>query len=131
MAILVNSGRTARASALLAKSFYMAWGSGNSAWDTVPVDPVINNTGLIAEVGRRLVSLSGFCTPNESGNIIVPNGKFSLSGAPTNHVYLRFNFDFTDGVGENIREIGVFSDGSVVGGLISLWCRLTSIPCTS
>lgn len=119
MAILVNSGRTARASALLSKSFYMAWGNGLSAWDTTPVDPIITDTALVAEVGRRRVSLAGFCTPDNSGNIIVPNGTFTLSGTPTKNIYLRFNFDFTDGVGESIREIGVFSDCSVVGGLPS------------
>lgn len=117
MAILVNSGRHAMAAALMAKSFYLAWGSGNAGWDSSPVNPSITDTALVAEVGRHIVTVAEYCTPDNAGSIVVPNGKFTVSGTPTNNIHLLFNFDFADSVDAIIREIGVFSDSTIVSGL--------------
>ena len=112
MAILTNSGRVAMAQAIVARSIHLAWGSGDPDWDTDPVPESVNDTSLVNEVGRRLVSQAKYCTPDPAGEIIVPTGRFTESLTPTRHIYLRFNFDFTDAPTASIREVAVFS-GSV------------------
>lgn len=108
MAILTNSGRVAMAESVMARPIHLAWGSGSAAWDTTPVPETVNDTALVDEVGRRLVSQARYCTPDENGEIVVPTGRFTESATPTRHIYLRFNFDFTDAPTASIREVAVF-----------------------
>lgn len=117
MAILTNSGRSAFAAALMAKPIHIAWGSGDPAWDTTPVAVTTAATALDAEIGRRQVTIQKYCTPMVGGEIIVPTGEFTESLVPTSYIYLRFNFDFTDAPVASIREVGVFSDSTMVAGL--------------
>jgi hypothetical protein len=70
----------------------------------------VTRHALFAEVGRHKLTSSQFVTPDANGTIIVTNGKFSPSVAPTNYLYLQFVFDFTDGSGFTIRELAVFMD---------------------
>ena len=108
MAILTTSGRTAMAIAIAAQPLHLAWGSGDAAWDATPVAEPVTATALVQEVGRRAVTLTQFCTPDPDGELIVPAGRFAISATPTQHLYLRFNFDFTDASASLIREAGVF-----------------------
>lgn len=108
MAILTNSGRVAIAESIMARPIHLAWGSGDIAWDTTPVPETIDETALVDEVGRRLVSQIKYCTPDENGEIVVPTGRFIESLAPTRHLYMRFNFDFFDAPTATIREVAVF-----------------------
>ena len=120
MAILVNSGRAAMAAALMSQPFFLAWGSGGGEdWDALdtPPSPSVLATELLSETGRHLLTSANFCTQDDDGEIVVPTGRYSVSQVQTNHIYLRFNFDFEDGAGLEIREIGVFSGGSVNVGL--------------
>jgi hypothetical protein len=81
-----------------------------------PPEP-INGSSLIDEVGRRLLHSANFCTPSLNGDIIVPNGRYELSLEPTNHLHVSFKYDFPDGAGEIIRELGVFINTEVEAGL--------------
>lgn len=108
MAILTNSGRVAMAESVMVRPIHLAWGSGDPDWDTTPVPENIGDYALVNEVGRRLVSVVRYCTPDANGEIVVPTGRFSESAVPTKHLYMRFNFDFFDAPTASIREVGVF-----------------------
>lgn len=60
------------------------------------------------EVGRRKVTQTLFCSPDPTGEIVVSEGRFTVSQVPTNYLYLRFAFDFLDAQDATIRELGVF-----------------------
>ena len=108
MAVLTLAGRAAIAATLKDQPIHLAWGRGDPAWDTTPEAEPLDATGLIDEIGRRQASIVQFCTPDDNGGIIVPNGRFRESAEATNHLYCRFNFDYTEAVGETIREVGIF-----------------------
>ncbi len=99
------------------EAIHLAWGSGNPAWDDIPVAESISETALVAEVGRRIATSVRYCTPDVAGEIIVPNGRFAESATPTNHLFLRFNFDFSDAPLATIREIGIFIGTTLVADL--------------
>lgn len=118
--IHTTSARVFAATAALAKasSAYMALGSGNTGWGSgAPPAPSVNSTALLAEFCRRKTNLVQFCTPNSSGSISLPEGKFEPSTNPTNFVYFKFHFEFEDAVGSTIREMGVFLDTVPVVGI--------------
>lgn len=117
MAILTNSGRTAIAISIAAQPLHVAWGSGDADWDDTPVPEPVGATALVNELGRRAATSVGYCSPDENGSIVVPNGRFAPSATPTNYLYLRCNFDFTDAVGSEIREVAVFLGTVLEGGL--------------
>lgn len=117
MAVLTTPGRVAMAQAIKARPLFLAWGTGDEAWDDAPMGESIAATALTAEIGRVAVSVTGYATPDELGIIEVPTGTFSLSESPTNHLYLRFDFGFADAADQVIREAGVFVDATVVDGL--------------
>ncbi|MBS9529991.1 hypothetical protein INQ25_00990 [Wolbachia endosymbiont of Rhagoletis cerasi] len=73
--------------------------------DTPP--ELITSTTLLKEVGRRVVDEVLFCTGDENGELITPSGRFKSSNVPTNNLYLKFTFDFTDAANQVIRELGV------------------------
>ena len=109
MAILTNSGRAAAAAAIKAQPLYMAWGSGDVAWDTDPAAEPADAIALVNELGRRRVTQVIFCQPDTQGELVVPTGRFTVSEAPTKYLYMRFSFDFTDAAASTIREVAVFS----------------------
>ena len=47
----------------------------------------------------------------------MPTGRFTESVTPTNHIYLRFNFDFFDAPAAVIRETAVFIGTETLPGL--------------
>lgn len=81
---------------------------------STPPEP-INATKLINEVGRRTVDEVLFCTGDENGELITPSGRFRPSNVPTNNLYLKFTFDFTDAANQVIRELGVMVGTKVKG----------------
>jgi hypothetical protein len=108
MATLVTSGRTAIADSIRDGALFMGWGAGLVAWDTAFVTEDSSKTQLVTPVGYRKLTESAFCTPNANGTIVVPTGNFNVSQTPTNHLYLRFTFDFDDAPTAQIRETAVF-----------------------
>ena len=108
MAILVNVGRAAVARAIANMPLHMAWGTGKESWDFTPEPEPLLATALESEIGRRELTQWLYCTPDPAGDIIVPNGRFAVSVEPTNNLYMRFNFDFTDASASDVREVAVF-----------------------
>lgn len=129
LATLTKTGRAAIAAAMANEQLYLAWGSGDEAWDqdgaTLP--SLVEATALAAEVGRRIVSSIGFVTPDDAGGIVIPvsqgaNGevqeaRYTVSATPTPYLYVLTNFDFADAANAVIREMGVFMGGAPVSGL--------------
>lgn len=117
MAVLTTAGRIAMAVAIKARPLFLAWGTGDPAWDETPINESLEATALANEVGRVAVSVTGYATPDPLGIIEVPTGFFSLSEDPTNHLYLRFDFGFADAADQTIREAGLFIDSVIADGL--------------
>jgi hypothetical protein len=79
----------------------VAWHIGRPAEDKAA-------TALRAEVGRRLVVAKQFVVPDAAGVIEVPEGRFSPSATPTNHIHVLCRFGYGDAPNAVIRELGVF-----------------------
>ncbi len=107
MAILTKSGRTALATSVANQSVFMGWGRGESHWGEPPPAESISSNQLIDAIGYRKATTVAFCQLDEAGDIELPTGRFSLSDQATNHLYLKFNFDFEDGLGETFKEIAI------------------------
>ena len=118
MAVLTQSGRAALAASLKEQPIHLAWGSGQSSWDSggAPAEDTAR-TALYAEVGRVEALIKGFAVPDPDGEIILPSGRFRQVPEPTPYLYLRFSFDFTDSPDATIRELGVFVGTQAVEGL--------------
>lgn len=113
MAILTDSGRAAVATAIKAQEIHLAWGEGLVDWDVTPPTESTTTSALLMEVGRRKVTQALFCLPSPTGEIVVSEGRFTVSATPTKYLYLRFAFDFEDSPAAVLRELGIFI-GTVV-----------------
>ena len=107
MAILTQAGRTELARFIASKAIYLAWGEGKQNWEDNPPEGEYKQTALLNVIGYRKAKQVGFCLPDTDGPISVPNGRYKLSDTPTNYLYCEFSFDFEDGLGETIRELGL------------------------
>ncbi|WP_264685939.1 MULTISPECIES: hypothetical protein [unclassified Wolbachia] len=174
MSILTQSGRAAIAASIKEQSLHLAWGSGDSTWEssykvektfvngeikldhqpvkdvkvvtgqtmhqpsvdytvdsstgviqrtenssivensTVTIEYVqstppepITSQKLLNELGRRTADEVLFCIGDENGELVTPSGRFRSSNVPTNNLFLKFTFDFTDAANQVIRELGV------------------------
>ena len=111
MSILTISGRTAMAEALIEQPIHMAWGVGEATWDNVnPPNESVDAIALVEEVGRRAVFEKRFVVPDDDGDIVVPNGRFSFSDIPTRNAYFSFKLDFEDAADKIIRELAVYTN---------------------
>lgn len=117
MPILAKSGRVVIAESIAARSIHVAWGIGDGDWTTTVPPENADATTLINEVGRRTADEVAFVVPDPAGLIVLPTGTFSLSPSPTNHLYIRTRFTFTDAPSSVIREIAAFVGSVPVGGL--------------
>lgn len=117
MAIFPKSGRVTIAESIQLRDLHMAWGAGDGVWTTSPAAEDPDATALIAEIGRRIVDQAAYVVPDAGGAIVLPSGNFTISPTPTNHLYIRTKFVFTDAPSSVIRELAVFVGTTVVGGL--------------
>lgn len=117
MAIMTTSGRRALAAAVKGSKLYMAWGRGSSDWDNERPREERGAEALTAEVGRRLIRQVQYCRPDPNGEIATSGQTWAPSPNPTAHLHLRADFDFADGLGETIRELGVFINSRPKPGL--------------
>lgn len=120
MPILTKSGRVAIAESIAARAVHLAWGTGDGGWITPPSeDP--DQTALRVEVGRRVASEVAYAVPvtnpGDPAEIELPTGRFNRSATPTNHLLVAANFQFADAPSSVIREIAIFSNTTLVGGL--------------
>ncbi len=119
MAVLVTSGRTAVTMSVANQPIHLAWGSGDSGWDTTPVAEPMAATALVAEIGRRAPNTVEFVTPDMAGVIVLADGsKYAVSGFPTRYLHVVFEFDTEDASTSQIRELGVFI-GTVIKSSVS------------
>lgn len=118
MATLPMSGRAAIASAISKRPLHVAWGSGDGAW-LIPPAESSTATALQAELGRRVITQWLFVVPNENGSINVSSGRYepSVGNAPTRHLYISVDFDYTDAGSAVVREVAVFSGSVIQPGL--------------
>jgi hypothetical protein len=117
MPILTNSGRVVIAESIEARPIHVAWGTGDNVWvETVPPEDT-EAEALMNEVGRRTPDDVAFVVPNPAGTIVLPTGTFSISPTPTNHLYVRTRFTFTDAPSSVIRELAVFVGTVPIAGL--------------
>ncbi|NUZ11747.1 hypothetical protein HUZ36_13250 [Pseudoalteromonas sp. McH1-7] len=107
MATLTQQGRKALARLLSQQAIHLAWGKGDPSWDDTLSPTPTNTTQLTSLIGYRKAKQIRFCEPDEQGEIQVPSGKFSLTDTPSQHLYCQFTYDFEDGLGEHIRELGL------------------------
>lgn len=127
--IVPNSCRVAQAIAILATPLYCGWGSGLVAWDALPASgglpagvspPSYSATGLVTPVGYRTLSVAKYCLPASSGgDITLPTGNFQSQTAPSNCLFLEFDFAPTDAVNQTIREFAVFSGLTLVAAPVT------------
>lgn len=117
MAILATSGRAAIAAAMKNNDLHLAWGTGLVAWDDATVPESRSSTSLTTEIGRRKVTVAEYCVPSPDGAIITLGGRFRASDTPTANLHLQATFDFDDGLGDTIRELGVFIGTETKPGL--------------
>lgn len=116
MPALNASGRIALAELVFNSPLHLGWGLGDNAW-TSPPDVTGNEATLQAEVGRRPASQVAFVVPDAAGVIDLPEGKFSVSVAPTRHLYVRTDFQYQEANGYGIREIALFLNTRIQPGL--------------
>ncbi|ELK5289403.1 hypothetical protein Q6670_004071 [Salmonella enterica] len=108
MAILVDSGRAAVATAIMNQPIHLAWGEGQTSWDAQTPPEETSKKGLENELGRLIATQVKYCELNSAGTIIVAGGTFKEMTTPTNYLYMRFTFNFKDEEFANIRELGIF-----------------------
>ena len=117
MAILTTTGRAALVAAVAEQPLHLAVGRGLAAWDDTPEAEPISKTALTDEIARRAPSQVAFCVSDQEGDIILPEGRYSVSLEPTPYLYVRTQFDYGELVGEPVREVGLFVGTELVGGL--------------
>ncbi len=122
MAALQDQGRIELAELFKNRPLHLAWGRGLPTWDITPIVEPITATELVDEIGRRIASQKQFVIPetdpNAANTIKVPGGDlYRIVNYPTRWVLIEFVFDYTDGAGESIRELGVFAGTQVIAGL--------------
>ncbi|WMT84077.1 hypothetical protein NMD99_05365 [Wolbachia endosymbiont of Listronotus oregonensis] len=84
--------------------------------ESTPPEPITSQK-LLNELGRRTADEVLFCTGDENGELVTPSGRFRPSNVPTNNLYLKFTFDFTDAANQVIRELGVMVGTKIKEGL--------------
>jgi hypothetical protein len=117
MVILTQSGRAAMAQAVKNQKMHVAWGTGDEAWDDTPIPEDTTQEALMNEVGRRVVDEVFFCEPDDEGELEAANGRFTLSETPTRNLFVRVRYNFSDGSGYTIRELGLFINSEIDGDL--------------
>lgn len=118
MAILTYSARTLLAKFLVTRPLYLAIGRGKTSWDTTPEAPDYEDTDLISTIGYKKLTRSFFVNEDDNGEIDLPGGRFySASETPTRHVCLEFQFKYGEAVDVEIREVGIFADTVITGGV--------------
>ena len=118
MAILTFSGRAAINQFLQSCPLFLAIGRGNPNWGSVPDPPDYEANKLIDEVGRKKLTQAFFVNEDDNGDIQMPGGRnYSLSETPTRHLFVRFLFNYGEGVNALIREVGIFINTKIKAGL--------------
>ncbi len=119
MIALTKTGRTMIAQLLKNTPMHLAWGTGDANWsdDDKKRAALIGETDLTAEIARRSVVITGYATPDASGDIEFDGVKYAVSVDPTEHLYLKCVFEAGDDATATIRELGLFIGCETDSGL--------------
>ncbi|MFZ6772305.1 hypothetical protein ACO0LB_06260 [Undibacterium sp. SXout7W] len=122
MAVLQDQGRIELADQFKSRPLHLAWGRGLPAWDAAPTSETITAIALMDEIGRRVASQKQFVIPetdpNAANTIKVPGGDlYRIVNTPSRWVLVEFVFDYGDGAGQDIRELGLFVGTEVAANL--------------
>jgi hypothetical protein len=132
MGLITEAGRAAMAKSVKEQPLFLALGRGNPAWgDGAPPLENIGAAALLNEIGRRALTRSLYVVHDANGDIEVPvssvqnsdgswnveKERFAVSETPTRHLYVEFALDFTDAVGEIVRELGLYVGSVLKPGL--------------
>lgn len=119
LSVFVAGSRVAFARYLMQQPLFIAVGSGDPAWDSLP-DPTPEEENLrLAEIaqasalesciGVTRVRTRSFMKADPNGDIILSDGSaWSVSSADTNTIRLEARLDIADATGEAVRETGVY-----------------------
>ena len=77
-----------------------------------PPTPLQSATALVGEVGRRLVTVVEYCTPDDAGTIVVDGTKYTASSDPTPYLHIGVTFAPSDAPSAVIKEYAIYSDGT-------------------
>lgn len=112
---ITKNGKAKIASIIGNAPLTLAWGRGDAAWAAADYQSAIINglSDLTHEVGRRKVATIGYAVADNNGSLITPHGRYQVVPSPTDLLYFRVVFDYTENDSEVIRELGVFVDASV------------------
>jgi len=118
MATLTTSGRAGLAASVAARNIFLGVGAGSPLWDDAGTPPEsISSSALLSAIGFRKAAQVSFVLPAVEGAIVLPSGRYDLSTAQTNFLYLRFTLDFENASTATIRETGILLDTVVQTGL--------------
>lgn len=70
-------------------------------------------TALVEEIARRVPTRKEYVLEDPNGGIVANDTTWSVVTYPTRHMYLQFKFDATEGVGQIIHQLGIFTDSVV------------------
>lgn len=78
----------------------------------------VDATSLITPLGFRPVTETDFVFEDPAnGTIQLTSGRYSISNTATPELYTRTSYDYEDGSGSTIRELALYMDCQVAGGL--------------
>ena len=118
MAIMTLAARVKIAQQLFEMPLHMALGLGGEGWGEAPPMPEYEATALVREIGRKSVFRKFYVEEDDAGEIVLPGERrFATSLTPTRHIYVQFLFDYGEGVGGAIRELGLFAGTVPKAGL--------------
>lgn len=120
VATITNHGRAVIAGCIAEKSIWLAWGSGEEAWDNMgdaDLPSLVDRKSLFTAIGIRRASVVGFCEPAEDGDIVVPVGtaadggvevaRYQRKDEPAPYLYIKAAYDFEDARDATIREVAL------------------------
>jgi len=118
MAIMTLAARVELARQLFEMPLHMALGLGGEGWGETAPAVDYGATALVREIGRKAVFRKFYVTEDDAGELILPGDRrFTTSLTPTRHIYVQFMFDYGEGVGGAIREMGLFAGTVPKAGL--------------
>ncbi|MDR0477091.1 MAG: hypothetical protein LBH14_04040 [Desulfobulbaceae bacterium] len=130
LATITLSGRAFFGKSLKEQILHIAWGEGDPNWDILDagdLPSVVENTSLVAELGRRIPNGVDYVLPDLDGDISIPVGmdgqgnvqyqRYTASATPTPYLYIHCTFDNDDAAENTIREVALFGGSVIAPGL--------------
>ncbi len=110
--LLTETGHVKLATEMFDEDYRLGWGTLPLAdeWGQNPIPEDLNSIIIISEVGRIKSQVKTFVYPLSTGIIDVDGIKWEVSPTPTKFIYLKFVFQQTMNSGDDIFQVGVFTN---------------------